>query len=66
MAVQWYGDQELPPAFYSRGRLLNAYGHEKATALRAAKAVIQDMEPVSDIFDLETKGWRIIRCGHKP
>ena len=60
------GELTLQPRFYGRGQVVNAYGKADAVAIKMTKERLQEVEPVSDILNLQPYGWRFLRSGCKP
>ncbi|KAK4541379.1 hypothetical protein LTR36_007980 [Oleoguttula mirabilis] len=58
-------DLEVAPHFYTRGQVFNAYGKSDTVALVMSKGMVQEIEPVSDILDMEPRGSRLMRYGYK-
>jgi len=61
----YFGEVAMPPTFYARGRIVDAYGRLEAMALEVEEKVAREIEPVSDIFDVDPEGWRLARYGYK-
>jgi len=62
----YVGDVQVRPQYYGRGRLIDAYGRETSMALPMPKDRLHDIQPVSEIFDIDPSGWRFLRLGYKP
>lgn len=59
------GDVEIEPHFYSRGKIIDAYGRAEAVAVAMPKHRVQEIEPVSDVLDLAPQIWRLLRYGYR-
>ncbi|KAK4890661.1 hypothetical protein LTR27_010700 [Elasticomyces elasticus] len=62
----FFGDQLLRTKFYSRGKTIDAYGKIEAIAFEMdTKQLAQDIEPISDIFDIDPYSGRMMRSGYR-
>ncbi|KAK5742786.1 hypothetical protein LTR17_003034 [Elasticomyces elasticus] len=53
-------------SYSTRGKLTNAYGRTSTVAIAMkAKEQAQDIEPLSDIFDIEPSDSKILRYGYE-
>ncbi|KAK4552468.1 hypothetical protein LTR86_010311 [Recurvomyces mirabilis] len=58
-----YGDIPITPRMYGRGTTTNAYGRKSAVALPLSKPSLQEIEPVSNILDIDPSDFRMMRQG---
>ena len=61
------GHVDFSPSFYLRGRLINPEGHEEVEAIESYQRGVREIEPASDILDLEleAQGEVFVRYGQK-
>ena len=59
------GELAVRQRFYVRGKLVDLDGGETLAAVETPKSAVREMEPISDILDLQPEALRFVRYGHK-
>ncbi|KAI6900439.1 hypothetical protein KC318_g8451 [Hortaea werneckii] len=57
---------DVHPHYYVRGHQLDAYGRKSMIALRVSYEQVREIEPVSEILEMDPYGSGLLRLGYQP